>query len=185
MFKISFTTPLAARACVAALVLGLAGMAAAATPLSHRSATMQCADRRITVEADCFAFTPGTTMCTRQSIRFAGPDGKALGERAFKSMPLKNADYPVVPEQIGELTCVETPDKKTFLVALMDTGGNCEDCEWNDVYSADGALVGSTRNGKEPGAAAASAIDAAYDARKKHVLGHQALTPFYRLGGAR
>lgn len=181
MFRISITSHAAA----AVLGLGLAGIAVAATPLNHRSATMQCADRRIAVEADCFVFAPGTTMCTRQSIRFFGPDGKALGARVFQSKPLKNADYPVIPEQFGELSCVQTPDKRTFLVALMDNGGNCDECEWNDVYSADGVLLGSTREGKQPDAAVGSAIDAAYDAKKKRVLGHQPLTGFYQGNNAK
>lgn len=181
MFKLLTRSQVAATL----LGLGLAGLSAAAPPLSHKSATMQCADRRIEIEADCFKFAASTTLCTRQSIRFVGPGGKALGTRVFRSAPLKNADYPVVAEKFGELRCVETADKQKYLVATMDNGGNCEECEWNDVYSTDGLLLGSTRGGKQRNAAVDSAVAAAYDKQAGRVLGRQPLTNFYQDGSAR
>lgn len=168
----------------AVLGLGMAGLAVAA-PLSHKSTTMQCADRRIEIEADCFKFAAYTTLCTRQSIRFVGPGGKSLNARVFQSAPLKNADYPVVADKFGELSCVETADKQKFLVALMDNGGNCEECEWNDVYSTDGVLLGSTRDRKPRNAAVDSAVAAAYDKKARRVLGRQSLTNFYQDSSAR
>lgn len=167
-------------ACAAlGLGLGLASLAAA-EPLSHRSATLQCAERRIAVDADCFRFAAGTLLCARQSIRFFGRGGKALGARSFPSTPMKNADHPVVEARFGELQCVETADKRTFVVTLMDNGGNCEQCEWHDVYSIDGVLLGSTRERRQRNDAVDGAVAAVYDKKSGRVLNRQALSQFYR-----
>jgi hypothetical protein len=168
----------------AAFGLGVTGSAVAAAPLQHKSASMQCLDRRISVEADCFPHS-SFTMCTRQSIRFSAADGKALGARSFKASPTKGADHPTVDEQFGELSCVETKARNRFVVALMDNGGNCEQCEWVDVYSLDGVLVGSTRNGKKLGAEPDAAVTIAFSGSGKGVLSHQALTDLYKLAPPR
>jgi hypothetical protein len=164
----------------AAFSLGLAGSALAAAPLQHKSASMQCLDRRMTVEADCFPHS-SFTMCTRQTIRFSAANGKALGARSFKASPLKGADYPVVDEQFGELSCVETAARNRFVVALMDNGGNCEQCEWVDVYSLDGVLLGSTRHGKKVSAELDAAMTAAFSTGGKGVIKQQALIDLYKL----
>lgn len=167
------------------LGLGLAGPVLAAAPLQERSASLQCADRKVTVEAACFPYAGSIMACTRQAIRFFGADGKALGARVFESKPLKGADYPVVPEQFGELSCVETKDKDKLVVASMTNGGNCEQCEWHDVYSPDGTLLGSTRDRKKAVAAVDAAVGALYDRKARHVLGKQPLTDLYQDGAAR
>lgn len=167
------------------LGLGAASAALAAAPLQEKKISMQCADRKITVEAACFQYVGSIMACTRQSIRFTGADGKPLGVRVFPAKPLKGADYPVIPEQFGELICVETKTKEKFVVATMDNGGNCDECEWNDVYSLDGTLVGSTLDQKKTNASLKAAIDAAYDAHIKHVLNHQQLNRLYDNTGAK
>lgn len=179
MFPISMARQLAALL----LCAGLAGLAVAAVPLQHKEAAMQCAGRRISVEADCFAES-SRMLCTRQAIRFFGADGKALGAREFHSSPLEGEAYPVVEEGFGELSCVQTEDKQQFLVALMDNGGNCDQCEWIDVYSVDGVLLGNTRNQQKGSAVVKRAIAAAYDAWLKHVLARTSLGQFYRDDGA-
>lgn len=167
------------------LSLGMAGAASAAAPLQEKKISMQCSDRKITVEAACFQYAGSIMACTRQSIRFFGADGKPLGARVFPAKPLKGADYPVIPEQFGELSCVETKTKEKFVVATMDNGGNCDECEWNDVYSLDGTLVGTTLDKKKNNASLKAAIDAAYDEHAKHVLNQQQLYRLYDNTGAK
>jgi hypothetical protein len=164
--------------------MGLAGLSLAAPPLQHKITSMECAERSIAVEADCFAHS-SFTLCTQQLIRFTGADGKTLSKRVFQTRPLKNSPYPVVEERFGELNCVETKDKKRYLVASMTNGGNCEQCEWNDVYSTDGVLIGTTRNTTKNNAAVESATDALYVDSTKHVLKTQAFTKFYQDNSAR
>jgi hypothetical protein len=168
----------------AAMTIALGGAALAAPPLHHKSSNIECAERRITVEADCFAHS-SFTLCTQQLIRFSGADGKMLRTRVFQTRPLKNAPYPVVAERFGELNCVETKEKKTYLVATMNNGGNCEQCEWDDVYSTDGVLLGTTRNTEKNNAAVESATDALYVDGSKHVLKNQPFTNFYKENSAR
>lgn len=167
------------------LGLGTASAALAAAPLQEKNISMQCADRKITVEAACFQYAGSIMACTRQSIRFISADGKPLGARVFPAKPLKGADYPIIPEQFGELICVETKTKEKFVVATMDNGGNCDECEWNDVYSLDGTLVGSTLDKKRTNASLKAAIDAAYDEHVKHVLNHRQLNRLYDNTGTR
>lgn len=181
-----FSTLIKARPrCTVAVVLALslAGPALAAAPLQEKSIGMQCADRKIVVEAACFHYAGSIMACTRQAIRFLSADGKQVGARAFTAKPLKGADYPVIPEQFGELNCVETKAKEKYVVATMDNGGNCDQCEWNDVYSLDGTFVGSTLDKKKANASFKAAIDAAYDQRVKHVLTHQPLHGLYENTG--
>jgi hypothetical protein len=167
----------------AVLSLALTGSALAAPPLHDKSATLQCADRRVTVEGTCFQHIGPIMMCTQQAIRFFDAAGKPLGARVFQSTPTKGVPYPTVEEQFGELTCVETKAKDKFVVATMDNGGNCERCEWIDVYSLDGTLVGSTRDNKiksqNMNARMDAAIGAAYGEHAKHILSRQPLTDFY------
>ena len=167
------------------LGLGMVGTAFAAAPLQEKNISMQCADRKITVEATCFQYAGSIMACTRQSIRFFGADGKPLGARVFPAKSLKGADYPVIPEQFGELSCVETKTKEKFVVATMDNGGNCDQCEWNDVYSLDGTFVGSTLDKKKRSDSLKAAVDAAYDPRVKHVLNHQDLIRLYENSGTK
>jgi hypothetical protein len=167
------------------LGLGMVGTAFAAPPLQEKNISMQCADRKITVEATCFQYAGSIMACTRQSIRFFGADGKPLGARVFAAKSLKGADYPVIPEQFGELSCVETKTKEKFVVATMDNGGNCDQCEWNDVYSLDGTFVGSTLDKKKRSDSLKAAVDAAYDPRVKHVLNHQDLIRLYENSGTK
>ena len=166
------------------LGMGVTGAALAAAPLHENNVSMQCADRKITVEATCFPYAGSIMACTRQSIRFFGADGKPLGAHVFPTKPLKGADYPVVAEQFGELNCVETKTREKFIVATMDNGGNCDACEGNDVFSLDGTLVGSTRDKKKANASLNAAIDATFDEHAKHVLNHQSLDKLYEHTGA-
>lgn len=109
---------------------------------------MQCLDRRIAVDAECFTYGGRMMMCTSQTLRFFDASGKPLGTRVFSpGQKRKGDDYPVVEAQFGTLSCVETASGDKLVLAQMDNGGNCEQCEWIDVYALDGNLLGSTRAG--------------------------------------
>jgi hypothetical protein len=169
----------------ALLALTLAAPAPAAPPLQARSATFQCADTRVTVDAACYPYAGTTMMCTRQAVRFTGADGKTLGTRTFKPEHVDGEDVPVVTEQFGALACVDTKAGERFVVATMDNGGNCAQCEWVDVYAPDGKLVGSTRGGKKAGAPLDAAIGAAYGKAGGRLLGRQDLASLYVASAAR
>lgn len=133
----------------AAALMGASLTASAATPLEHRSASLQCPDRRIVIDADCYK-EGGRMLCTRQALRFIGVDGKEVGSRLFAPAPRQQGDdYPLVEAQIGTLSCVETAAGDKLVLAQTANGGNCARCEWLDVYAMDGKLLGSTRDGAD------------------------------------
>jgi len=135
-------------AALGAALACMSGMSAAAAPLQHRSASMQCLDRRVAVDADCFTDGGARMMCTRQALRFFDARGQALEARVFAPEPKqKGDDYPLVEARFGALSCVDTAAGDKLVLARMDNGGNCEQCEWVDVYALDGKLLGSTRAG--------------------------------------
>jgi hypothetical protein len=143
------------------LAAGLAqsAYAAAKVPLLKRSAVMQCADRKIELKAECFKQEGIAGLsCTKQrlSISDAGT-GQELGSQAFKPAPLQAGDaYPIIPERLSDATCVETPAKEKFIVIMMSNGGNCNECEWQQLYSWDGKVLGSSLNAKRDAATAAA-----------------------------
>jgi len=171
-----FTTSPARAAIAGALLAIAAGHAMAAAPLQHRSATLECEARRIVVDADCFADGGRTLQCTRQTLRFLGAGGTALGARSFAPAPQRRSDdYPVVEAQFGTLACVEASTGEKLVTALMDNGGNCEQCEWMDVYTIDGKLLGSTR----PGAAQPDIVRRIGQHGPKRVIGQADVGKMY------
>lgn len=168
------------------LGLGLSGVATAAAPPQAQRATLQCPDRKIELQADCVLYAGHMRACTRQALRFLDSSGKVVGTRQFTPQPQETGDdYPFIEEKVSKLSCVETSRHEHYVVASMFNGGNCAQCEWTDVYSMDGALLGSTRTPDKRSAALTAALDAARDKQAKRVLGEQALRDFYRDHGAR
>ena len=153
------------RIVAAALAAALSLPALAAAPLQSKHAALQCADRRVELQADCFVYAGRTLACTRQSLRFSVEEGD---------------DYPAIEEKVGALSCIETKDKQQFIVASMFNGGNCPQCEWTDVYSMDGALLGSTRDRSRKSPALTAALEALRDKQIRRVLKQEPLTGFYQ-----
>jgi len=154
--------------------------------LQHKSASLQCLDRKIELQADCFQEdgVPGLS-CTRQSLRFSNAaDNKILSSRIFKTAP-KDADqdYPVVPDKINDLVCVATPQDEKYIVTKIDNGGNCDQCEWAEVYSWDGILIGSDRDKKKKNIVVKAAVAAAFGAKTKKIIDKKDLTNFYQGAG--
>lgn len=162
------------------LLAALASPAFAAAPLQHKSATLQCHERVVALEADCFQAMGRRLACNRQSLSFTGADGKKLSIREFKPVAGDTTyDYPAIEEKVGNLACVDTADKQSYVVARMNNGGNCQQCEWFDVYTVDGVLVGDNRNRKKKNLIVDAAVDAAYDEKVKRVVSENDLEGFY------
>lgn len=153
--------------------------AGAKPPLSQRSAALQCADRKIELKGSCYKEEgyPGQS-CTSQrlSIRDAA-SARELGGQSYKAAPLQPGDaYPIVAEKIGEVVCTETPARQKVIVVKVSNGGNCDECEWADVFDWDGAPLGSSRDKKN--AVAAAAVKTAFDKKGKK-LGQGDLSNLY------
>lgn len=133
---------------------GLAQTAAAAgkVPLIKRTAAMQCADRKIELKGECFQQDGIAGLsCTKQRLSIIDvASGRELGSQAFKPAPLEPGEaYPVIAERLSDVTCAETPAKEKFIMIMMSNGGNCAQCEWQQVYTWDGKVLGSSLDAKK------------------------------------
>ncbi len=164
----------------AALAVSIAlPLSVAAAPALARSETLQCQDRKIVLEASCFELiSPRRLSCGSQRLTVSDAGGKALKVREFATAKVQGG-VSVVPEQFGEISCVTTRGGGKFIVADMDNGGNCEECEWSEVYDWNGAPVGSSRDkqGKTP--AVKEALEAAVGKNGGRVIARTNLPGFY------
>lgn len=139
--------------------------------LRQRAAALQCVDRKIELKASCYkeAGYPGLS-CTNQRLSISdGANGRELGGQSFKPEPLQTGDaYPLIADKVGDVICAETPGKQKVIVVSMSNGGNCTQCEWADVYSWDGALIGSSRD-KKKNPAVGEATKTAFDKKAKKI----------------
>ncbi len=120
--------------------------------LFHKTASLQCLDRKVELQADCFDGDYMYMFCTSQSLNFTdGATGKKINSHVFKAAQKKaNEDYPVVADQVDAVNCVKTPANEKYIVTMLSNGGNCEKCEWQEIYSWDGSYVGSNRDKNKP-----------------------------------
>lgn len=172
-------TPLFLRACSALALIALP-CAVAAAPALAKSETLQCGDRKIVLEASCFdLYGPRMLACSSQRLTISdSATGKVLSVRDFK--PMKRKGEPdVVPEQFGEIACVTTRSNTRYIVADMASGGNCEQCEWNEVYDWNGTLLGSNRDRKTRLPALQEALEGAVGKNGARVTGKTELPGFY------
>ena len=161
-------------------------MAVRPPPLMHKTAALQCDDRKVVLEADCFSFMEDSLACTRQKLTFFDKAGnKKLNEKIFSPAPKQPEDaYPIVEEKIGELMCVEAKSREKYFVASISNGGNCDECEWFEVYGMNGKSIGSTRS-KKKSKLVNGIVDAAFDKTAKRVSNKNELPGFYSKNSAR
>ena len=159
--------------------VAVAPLPAPPKPMLKSSSTV-CDDRKIVIEASCLdLYGPRMLACTSQSIKvFEDGTGKLLGTKNFE--PVKGDSAPaVIDEKIGEMTCVKAKTGEKFIVTNMSNGGNCEECEWHELYSWDGAYLGSDRDRKVKNAALKAALDAIDEEDVDNTLGSDEMDGFY------
>ncbi|MFS2024564.1 hypothetical protein [Massilia sp. CT11-137] len=157
--------------------------AAASAPIEHaQHAELVCDDRKIVLDATCSnMYGPELMACTRQSLTFLdSAAGREAGKRDFAAAKGEGDDPPVIEEKVGALTCTRTASGERYVVADMFNGGNCEQCEWHDVYDWQGKLVGSDRDRAKTDKRVADIVSAAAVAGQ--AFGHGELKDFYAEG---
>lgn len=163
----------------AALAASLVTSFAAAAPALAKSETLQCQDRTIVLEASCFELiSPRRLSCASQRLTVSDASGKVLKVREFATMKVQGGAS-VVPEQFGEIACVATRGGGKFIVADMDNGGNCDDCEWSEVFDWNGAAVGSNRDKQLKTPVVKEALEAAVGKNGGRVIAKTDLPGFY------
>lgn len=137
---------------LAAASLSQTAYAAGKVPLLQRSAAAQCADRKIELKGACFKQEgiPGLS-CTTQRLSISDVStGRELASQTFKPAPLQKGDaYPIISERLSDVSCKETAAKEKFIVIMMSNGGNCDQCEWQQLYTWDGKVLGSSIDAKK------------------------------------
>jgi len=127
---------------------------AGSNPAIVKKATLDCDDRTVSLEATCSnVYGPRLLACSKQSLTVMDRASQLVKTtREFKPAPGTGDDPPMIDEKIGTLSCTRSQAGGRYIVAAMFNGGNCEECEWNDLYDWDGKLIGSDRDRKKPNA---------------------------------
>lgn len=155
---------------------------AASAPVDYaKHAVLDCEDRKIVLDATCRnVYGPALLACSRQSLTFLDGAGREVGKREFAAAK-GDGDMPaMIEEKVGALTCTRTASGERYVVAAMFNGGNCEQCEWHEVYDWQGKLVGSDRDRGKADKRVADAVTAATAPGQS--FGHDALPDFYAEG---
>ena len=156
---------------------------AASAPIDYaRHAALDCDDRKIVLDATCSnVYGPELMACTRQSLTFLdSAAGREAGRRDFAAAQGEGDEPPMVEEKVGALTCTRTASGERYVVADMFNGGNCDACEWHDVYDWQGKLVGSDRDRAKTDKRVADIVSAA--AAAGQAFGRDELENFYSEG---
>ena len=147
-----------------------------------KSANAVCGDRKIVVDANCLdLYGGGMLSCTSQSIKiYEDGSGKLLGTKTYGVVKGEGDEPATVDGKISELTCVTAKSGDKYIVTSMYNGGNCEQCEWHELYSWDGADLGSDRDRKVKNKALRTALDAINEKDVDNTTGSVNMEGFYR-----
>jgi hypothetical protein len=153
---------------------------AAPNPAILKKASLDCEDRTIVLEATCSdVYGPTLLACSKQTLTVVDRASHAvLTTREFKPVPGTDDDPPMIDEKIGTLSCTRSQAGERYIVASMFNGGNCEECEWDELFDWDGKLIGSDRKGKKPNAVLNELVG---DLQQKssRLIGQDELPQFY------
>jgi hypothetical protein len=143
---------------------------------------LDCDDRKIVLDATCSnPYGPELMVCSRQSLTVLdSANGKEIGKRDFDAKLHDGDTQAMVEEKIGSLTCMRSASGERYIVAEMFNGGNCEQCEWDEVYDWQGKPAGSSRDRSKPNKLVADLVSTSQN--KEHVIGHSELEHFYSAG---
>jgi len=168
------TQPAASPATVAA-----SAAAASVARTATMKTTFDCDERAVVLEATCDADDSPLPECSRQTLAVVDrASGAIQSTREFDNRPETAGDPPQVEAKIGELRCVRAASGERYFVADMFNGGNCEECEWHELYDWNGALVGSDRDRKKPNATLKALLRDSAD-QPDTVIAKKSLVGFY------
>lgn len=135
----------------------------------EKKANLQCLDRKIELKATCVNIWETSRLaCTSQRLIVTDLTAdKELNVRQFLVGKPEVDEPGIIDGNFGDISCVATQSNEKYIVAMMSRsrGGNCAECEWVDVYSWDGLLLGTSggEGGKSQVQTVSDAIEAAND----------------------
>jgi hypothetical protein len=114
-----------------------------------------CDDTKVTIISDCDRdeLPPYFPSCNKQSIMFSRQGKDITVKASGKLTSVRDGKGRVIGKWldavISSVACVQGKNKHYLLLSYY-TGGNCEQCEWYDIYDLNGSRLagGSSRNDK-------------------------------------
>jgi hypothetical protein len=107
-------------------------------PLS-RANTLVCGGTEVVVQTACSVSSDGIPPLCAQKLTFKKTDARDGLSINYVPKPVKNRDEPFVTQ----LSC-NSIKREFYVIAHSSNFGNCSTCEWMDVYTTQGRLMGST-----------------------------------------
>jgi hypothetical protein len=106
-----------------------------AQPQVVTASNLICADQKIVIQTTCMEKEPDLPYCPVQTVSFSSPKNSKIV--AFRH-EFNGGNQPFI---VGAECHVKN---STSFVLLRNTNfGNCQVCEWTDVFSAEGKYLGS------------------------------------------
>ncbi|MDM0061638.1 hypothetical protein QTH89_10535 [Variovorax sp. J22G21] len=108
------------------------------SPLSKTNALV-CGGSEVLIQTACVASSDGAPPPCTQKLTFKKTDARDGPFINYVPKPVKNRDEPFV----YQLSC-NSRKRDFYVIAHSSNFGNCSTCEWMDVYTTHGRLMGST-----------------------------------------
>ena len=110
------------------------------TSLSNAN-VLVCGGSEVLVQTACSARSGGTPPHCTQKLTFKKTDTRDGPAINYVPKLEKNSDEPFV----NQLSC-NSIGRDFYVIAHSTNFGNCSTCEWMDVYTTRGRLIGSTQS---------------------------------------
>ncbi len=122
------------------LLFSLAGIAGA-EELYSKSAKTVCGNTNVSVITECYADSDVLPSCTKQQFEF-----RTIGISNPNTINTlgKPGDYSLATA----FACVKGKSQYYILIN-HNNGGNCEECEWSELFDLNGKKLTSDRNAKD------------------------------------
>ncbi|WP_298438897.1 hypothetical protein [Geobacter sp.] len=139
------------------LISNFSGYAVAQTQTYSRKGTLNCGKAIIEITSSCLDINTNFPMCSEQKITI-------IDKITNKTTTTNTSSDSYIDEALtgykgGKLLdglatswqCANGKENKAYLVLDFANGGNCEYCEWTEIYDLSGKIIASTKNKKNRG----------------------------------
>jgi hypothetical protein len=123
-------------------------------PPYTRTLELQCGSVKIRIFTECVDDSyPPFPQCVRQELTFTLiSTGQVVTKpTTAKRVPVTDAQHRIIGQYLDSLVNAWACDKDTsqaFLILRYSTGGNCDTCEWIEIYDLEGHRRATSRGGR-------------------------------------
>ena len=119
-----------------------------------RTLELQCGSVKIRILTVCVddSYLP-FPQCVRQELTFTlASTGQVVTKpTTAKRVPVTDAQHRIIGQYLDSLVSAWACDKNTsqsFLILRYSTGGNCDTCEWIEIYDLEGNMRATSKGGE-------------------------------------